>query len=522
MPHDAPAAGPEPDGPDALDEHLRTDDVRADLRERSVRSGLVTIGAQAIQLVTGVGSVMVLARLLTPADFGLLAMANSLVLFVDQIRSGGLSMATVQKEDATHRQVSALFWLNVWLQVLVAGGVVLSAPALAWFYGETRLTAITAVMAVGLLVLGLSKLHEALLQRQMRFGTMVLLTVGSTFAGAVVGVGAAVLGAGYWALVFQYLATSVSRGALAWVACAWRPARGAWRSERSSAGLRSMLSYGLDLTGFRILERIALSSDRIAVGYAGGARPLGLYDNAYKWSRFPFMQIYLPLFNVVMSSLSRVQDDPKAYRAYFRKGLLPIFALPMPALAFMIVEAHDVILLLLGEQWLDAVPLFQLLCASMFAESISKVTKLLYLSQGETRRQLQWGLVSAPVLVLGVLAGVPWGAWGVAVGWTTATVLLVYPTLAFCLRVLPLRLRDVVQVIWRPAVASIAAAGALLASHSVLPATSSTLVDVLIRGGVFGSAYLLLWTGLPGGREATADVLRIVKAFWKQKRSSHA
>lgn len=519
MPRDPSTARPaEPAGSENLDGHLRTDELRADLKGRSVRSGVITMGAQVLQFIAGVGSTIALARLLTPADFGLMAMAYSLVGFVDQVRSGGLSMATVHKEDATHRQVSALFWLNVWLQLGVALAVALAAPALAWFYDESRLTTITLVMAGGLFGMGLGDLHEALLKRQMRFGTIVLLTVGSTAVGAIVGVGAALFGAGYWALVFQFLSTSLARGALAWLTCRWRPTRGAWRSERSTPGLHSMLSYGAELTGFRVIERLALNSDRILVGYASGAQALGLYDNAYKWSRFPFMQIYLPLFNVVMSSLSRVQNDPAAYRAYFRKGLLPVFALPLPALAFMVAEARDVILVLLGDQWLAAVPLFQLLCASMFVESMSKITKLLYLSQGQTRRQLQWGFVSTPVLVAAVVIGVQWGAWGVAVGWTAATCLLAYPSLAFCLRGLPLRMRDVAHVIWRPALAALAAAAVLAVSEPALPAMGRTFADLLVHAGVFGAAYLLLWVGLPGGRQATADVLRTLKALRKQER----
>lgn len=514
---DSPGADSKPAGPDDVDRHLRTEEVRANLRGRSIRSGLITLSAQVVQLIVSVGATVALARLLRPEDFGLLAMANSLVMFVDQIRSGGLSMATVHKESATHGQVSALFWLNTGLQTLIALGVALLAPALAWFYDEPRLTTITRVMALGLFCTGLVTLHEALLKRQMRFGTIVLINVGSTFVGAAAGVGAALLGAGYWALVLQFMSTSFSRGLLVWWRCRWRPAWQAWHAERSTSGFRSLLSYGVHLTGFRFAERLALSSDRILIGYVSGARPLGLYDNAYKWSRFPFMQIYLPLFNVVMSSLSRVQDDPQAYRAYFRKGLLPIFALPLPALAFMTLEARGVILVLLGQQWLDAVPFFRLLCVSMFAESMSKITKLLYLSQGETKRQLLWGGVYAPVMVLGVVIGVQWGALGVAAGWTIATCLLVYPSLAFCLRVVPLRMRDVVQVIWRPAFASLAAAVLFAVSRSVLPVMDSMLVDVLFRAGVFGGAYLLIWVGLPGGRLAVLEVVHTLRTTLRER-----
>lgn len=491
-------------------------DTRVNLRERSVRSGFIQIGAQGVQLTLMIGSAMVLARLLTPGDFGLLAMVSSLTAFVVSFRDFGFPMATVHRQRVDHSQISALFWVNLKLNMLIALLMALMAPALARFYGESRLTAITLVMAVGIFCSSLADQHKSLLTRQMRFGRLMLIEVGSLLTGIVVGIGAALLGAGYWALVFQFLASAFTRSVATWLVCGWCPAWQAWRLRTLNPDLRSMLSYGAHLTGFRVLAHIGLNLDRVLVGYFSGAAAVGVYDNAYRWSLYPVQQVYPSLLSVAVSGLSRMQDDPKAYRASFKKALLPVFGLVMPALAFMFMEAQNVILVLLGDQWSEAVPLFRILCIAGFAVSMTRVTKWLYLSRGETKRQFRWGLISTPVMVLAVAIGARWGAFGVALGFTVATCLLTYPSIAFCLKTSHLSMRDFLGTVWRPALASVAAAFLLLAVGAVIPSGRSVAVGLLVKLAVFGLAYLSLWVGMPGGKQAAADVLRIVSELWPE------
>lgn len=457
---------------------------------------------------------MILARLLTPEDFGLLAMASSLTVFVGNLRDFGLPLATVHRETVDHQQVSALFWINLKLNFLTTLFMVLTAPALAWFYGEGRLTAMTLVMAVGFFCLSLTDQHKSLLMRQMRFGSLTFIEVGSVLTGIIVGIGAALLGARYWALALQFLADTLTRSITTWLVCGWRPAWSARRFGKVTPDLRPLLSYGAHLTGVRILSHIGRHLDRVLVGYFSGVTAVGLYDNAYRWALYPLQQVHVPLLGVAVASLSRVQHDPKAYCASLKKGLLPVLSVVMPALAFMIIEARDVILVLLGPQWLEAVPLFRLLCIAAFATSMSMVTMWLYLSQGETKRQLRWGLIDTPVMVVAVAVGVQWGAFGVAVGHTVATCMLTYPSIVFCLKTSHLSMRGFLSIIWRPALASIIAALLLLAAGAAIPSRGGMAIELLIKLIAFGLAYLLLWVALPGGRQAIADARRMVADLW--------
>jgi PST family polysaccharide transporter len=231
-------------------------------------------------------------------------------------------------------------------------------------------------------------------------------------------------------------------------------------------------------------------------------------------------QVYMSLSNVAVASLSRVQHDPAAFRAYCRKGFLPILSLTMPALAFLAVAADDVMLVLLGPQWGGAVPFFRLMCIAEFFRCINMIIRWVYLSQGKTQRQLRWGLISTPILMLAIVAGVPWGAYGIALGFTLGVCLLTIPDLLFCLAQSHLTLRDFGAIVWRPLVASLAASAVLVAVNGSLPHTGSHLVQLMISIIVFAPVYSLFWLGLPGGRQMAWAALGSLAGLRKPSRPS--
>jgi PST family polysaccharide transporter len=478
------------------DQYIKTDQLNADLQKRSRNSGLVTVASQPIKVALGIGSTAILARILTPADFGLLAMVAPLLKIVDSLANLGLETATVQREKLDHQQASAVFWLSLKINALVLGLMVLMAPVLAQFYQRNELTKITIALAVGVLSLCLTFQHKSLLKRQMRFEAITAIEVGSLLVGAICAIAAAWFGLGYWALVLQIVVMQLTQSIASWFVCGWRPAKYV-KSKAVDFNLRAMVSYGAHLTGFRFLTRIGMVIDRILVGYLSGAGTLGFYAVAYQWAYFPFEQIYHPLFDVAVSSFSRTQHDPQLYRAYCRRGLMPIFAFSMPLLAFCFVAARDLILVLLGNQWLPAVPLFQVLAIAVFVGSMYRVTKWFYVSTGQTHRQLRWGLIHTPVMICAVAIGAKWGAYGIAVGYTTGICLLTYPSVAFCLKTSPLSMRDFFCVVWRPAFASIVAAILLYLTQFVLPLNHSFL-SLLLKMIIFSVSYLLLWLTLGG------------------------
>ncbi len=485
--------------------------TRDELRLPLIRSGALQLTGQLLQVALTVGSGMVLARLLTPADFGVLAMAYTLTGPLSTIKDFGFTAAAVQREDLDDRQLSALFWVALRLNLLTTLAVAGFGPVLAWIYGEPRLTAIVPALGLALFVLGLGTLHQALLIRRLQFRRLTIVEIVSTLVGLTAGVGLALLGAGAWSLVAQFAATSASKGSGMWLASDWRPSRFRTGGMRDSPDIDSLRSYGRHLTGIRILSEVGRYADRAIVGFFSGATAAGFYDYAQRWSLYPVQQLYLPLSSVAVAGLSRVQGDPATYRRWARAALLPVFSLATPALTFMAVEAPIVILALLGPQWLPAIPLFRVLCVAALAGSVSGVTRWLYLSRGAPRAQFRWALLSTPVVIVAAAAGALWGPYGVALGVAAATVLLTYPGVVICLEGSPMTAGDVFRVAARPALASVAAAIGIAVAGPWL-ASGGLAIELPVKGLVFLAIYAAAWGSLPGGRAAAADLLRLARA----------
>ena len=295
--------------------HFRTDHLQDDLAGRSTRGGAVTLSAQVFKFVFSTVATIVLARMLTPEDYGLIGMVVIITNFVGMFQYLGLSTATVKWAELSHPQVSTLFWINVGLSAAIMVVTVACGPLLAWFYKEPRLIGITAGYAVSILLTGLYIQHEAILIRQMRFAAVAIVEIGAIALGLGAAIVAAWYGAGYWALVVNMLVMTVATLVGLWVACGWwpgLPVRG--------SGVRAMLSYGGDLTGFNFMSYFARNMDNLLIGKFWGAYQLGVYSRAYQMLLMPMQQINAPLAAVAVPALSRLADSPERYRAAYLKN----------------------------------------------------------------------------------------------------------------------------------------------------------------------------------------------------------
>ena len=484
---------------------LRVDHLDRDLRGRSARGGAVTIANQGGKFLLTLGSTAILARLLTPEDFGLIAMVVVVVSFIATFKDMGLSMATVQRVEVNHGQVSTLFWVNVALSLGVMGVTAALGPVLAWFYKEPRLVKVTAVLATTIVFSGLTVQHQALLRRQMRFGVLAVIEITSMAIGLACAVIAAIRGLGYWSLVIMPIVREGCITAGVWIACRWRPGKPVRRS-----GVRHMLSFGAHLTGFNIVNYIARNLDKMLIGWQFGASVLGLYNKAYQLLLLPIQQINVPLTTVAVPALSRLQDQLERYRAYYIRGVLLTVAAGMPIVTFLFVDAELAILTVLGDQWQGSVDFFRVLGPAAFIGSFNVATGWVYISLGRTRRQFVWGIIGSAFTVTAYAVGMRWGASGVAGALSASFVILRIPSIVYCFSGTHLRMRDLVEAIWRPTVASLGAGAALFWLLPVIGVTSSRVGQLAIDFVLYVILYILLWVVLPGGLQSARDIIRIV------------
>lgn len=490
------------------DRLFETEHLKADLKGRSVRGGVATVLGQGANFVVHTASTVVLARLLTPQDYGMIAMITAVTGFITLFKDLGLSMATVQKARITHEQVSMLFWINVALSAVVMGVVMALAPVIAWFYGEPRLLPLTLVMALGFVFGGLCVQHSALLRREMRFGALALIDILRQVISVVAGIIAALAGAGVWSLVYMPLAGSLVNVVAVWIVSPWRPSL-----PVKHAGVRGMLTFGANLTGFNTLNYLARNADNVIVGKFLGSVQLGLYSKAYGLLMLPLQQITWPVSAVAIPALSRLQNDPEQYRRYYYRAVSAIAFATMPLVALLAALSDEIIRVVLGEQWIGAAIIFKVLAFAAFFQGVVSTSGWMYVSLGQTGRMLKWGLISVPVTVLSFFIGIFWGALGVAISYTICyTVILMVPSMFFACRYSPISVAGFFNSIRRPAVmslimyASIELIQGCLGPHGSIRGLAYSCLAALCVAAL----SVMCWAKL---REEALNAVRVLKAM---------
>jgi PST family polysaccharide transporter len=489
---------------DPRDAWLHGDDAGRDLKRATVRGGAATLAGQGARFALKFVSTVVLARLLTPADFGLVAMVTAVTGFIALFKDMGLSAATVQREHIDHAQVSTLFWVNVAASIALAALTVALAPALAWFYGEPRLTGITIGLAAGFLAGGLGVQHQALLRRRMRFRALALVEVTATAAGIAVAIVAARLGAGCFALVWMQVATGFTSAAALWLACSWRPGR-----PVRGAGVRPMLAFGGHLTAYGLTNYAARNADNLLIGWRWGAADLGVYARAYQLLLLPLQQVSAPITAVAVPALSRLQGDPARYRSFYLRGVQLLAWATIPGTVLLFVLAEEVVLLLLGEQWRAAVPVFRVLAVSSFLQPITSTAGWVYVSLGQADRMLRFSGLFNALIVAAFFVGLPWGPRGVAMAFAVAVLVLSVPSLAAAYARSPVTLAATAAAVRRPVIVAAIAGGAAFAARAgVIHIHHVGIVAIAVAAAsVAAGVVALAWPGL---RAEVRDVLRLV------------
>lgn len=492
---------------------FKTDHLHTDLKGRSVRSGAVTIAAQIAKFGLQTAGTLILARLLTPEDFGLIGMVAVILNFIELFKDLGLATATIQRPSINHVQVSTLFWINIALTGVITLLTAAIAPAIARFYGEPRLLPIMIALALAFLLGGLPVQHRALLKRQMRFGVLAVLEIAAMLSGTIAAVAAAHWGAGYWSLVIWRLAQAVTDALGAWIACGWRPGL-----PRRRSGVWSMIKFGSSITGFRTINYFSRNADNILIGRFQGAQALGVYSIAYRLLLMPIQQINAPVTNVALPTLSRLQETPQKFASYYYKALLLITTVSMPLICFLFSAADALVELLLGQQWLEAAPIFQLLAPAAFAGTINVSLGWAFISLGRVDKQLKQGIVASIVTVTGFAIGVQWGVMGVAAVYSITQPIVMLFSLIYCYQGTPLRLQTFLQWIRFPAVAAITAAVGVLAVNHFIALPIAISLRVLMDLVIYSALYIGIWTLTPSSRSVLREVISAAKAI-KQKKT---
>ncbi|MFT4050781.1 MAG: lipopolysaccharide biosynthesis protein [Microbacterium sp.] len=386
---------------------------------RSAANGaFVMLGAQGGKILLQLASVVALSRMLTPHDYGLIAIVLIVIGVGEIFRDFGLTSASVQAAEVTRGQRDNLFWVNTAIGAILAVLVWSLSWAISGMSGEADLLGILQVLCVVFLINGMTTQYRAQLMRELKFRALAMIEV----TAAAIALGAAIIfaaaGAGYWALVAQQLASPIVGLIASAVAGRWLPR---WYSRASAIG--PFLRLGWNLALANLLSYGAAQIDTIVVAARFGAAPLGLYNRAYQLVTTPLTQVRTPLSNVAIPILSRIQSDKQRFDAFVTSGQLALgYALGLPLL-LLAGLAEPVVQIMLGAQWSEAAPILRMFAIAGAVTTLSFVGYWIYVSRGLGSHLMRYTTVSTCIRAVCILVGSLFGLIGVSIGFAAAPAL---------------------------------------------------------------------------------------------------
>jgi O-antigen/teichoic acid export membrane protein len=426
-----------------------------------------------------VGSIVVLARLLTPSAYGTVTMVLSVVGIATVFGDLGLSMAAMQSQSLSNQQRSNLLWINAGLGVVLGVTVFCAAPLVAAFYGEPDLQGVCATLSVIFFLYALTPQLRAELASRLKFKVLAAADVVAQVAGFGVAVVLALFDFGYWALVANQIVVAVVTVLVVAIGARWRPLL-----PRKTGGMRPLLVYGVHTLGVQLLTYISGNIDNVLIGRFLGSSALGLYSRASQLFRLPLQQVATPLTPVALPVLSRLKDDLRSFEAFAVRAQLILSYLLGGVLFGFVCAATPIVSIALGRQWGAAVPLLQILAVGGAFQAFGYVFYWIFLARGYTGLQLKWSLVGRSLMVLLLFVGIYWGMIGVAAAATLGQFLL---WLLMGLVALPktgVRVGALIAASLRPAGVYTAAALGAAALSPVLTGLPAALVLMIIGGEI--------------------------------------
>lgn len=388
-------------------------------------NGALAIGiAQLIKIPFQLGSLIVLPRLLQPIDYGIYAMIDPLIAIAALVLNFGISQAVIQAPALQRPQVAGLFWITV-IAGCVAGALMLiSAPLVSALYHEPRAGIVAAVSSIFLILTGLTNIHEALLNRKMKFAWVAMIGAVGMALGFIASLIAAYLGAGYWSLVLGFGVQQVVSLIGCWLGVGWIP-----REKPAFRGLLRFYKFGGPIMLADAATVTARDADSILIGRYAGVAPLGHYDRGNKLAIVPVLRINTLLQSLLLPILSRLNEEGERYRYAYLRVIRQLMLFMTPGVVAVGVTAPVLVPFLLGEQWAPAAPIFAWLTLAALHRPISNSMDMLFISQGRTRDYLIWSAFSTATSLAAFIVGLRWGAVGVAAAFGLSDILLRMPVL---------------------------------------------------------------------------------------------
>lgn len=431
---------------------------------------------------------LLLARLLQPEEFGLVAMVVVFITIANMIAQGGLAAALVQVGEITEEDRRTAFTLNVLLGLAGAGALYCFAPVIADFYRKSDLILILRVMSVSVFLQQFGSIHLALFGRELRYRETMKASVPSVFIAGFCGIGLAMMGFGVWALVGQSIIGALVASLLLWYFSDWSP-----RFGFSMESVRRLLPFGWKIAANRLLNTIFANAYVLVIGKFYSASEVAFYQRAKGFQSLPILSLFQVFNRVAFPLLSRLQSDVEGMQAAFRKLLLVLSWCVFPGAALLAAIAEPMIIVLIKEKWLPTVPYLRILCVMGVFITIDMVNMNFLQASGRAGFVLKLSIVGHVLVVLNLLITAHISVMAMVIGQLCMGFISMVINLIVLRKYCGVRVGDQLNVVCMPLVAAGILFSVVILSLGAVPlvAEARLLLGLLIGALVWWLALFL-------------------------------
>ncbi|MBM3126039.1 MAG: MOP flippase family protein [Chloroflexi bacterium] len=452
---------------------------------------LSQFGRQGVYLITTI----ILARLLEPADFGVVGMALVVSGFIGIFKDLGTSSAIIRRPTLSDVFLGTMYWVNFGFGVLATLVVILLAPFAGLYYNEPLVIPVLQILSFAFAISGLGSVHQAILERSLAFNSLATLEIASVVVGAVVGIGLAMAHAGVWSLVFQTMVTTFVSTLLLIVFSAWRP-----RLVFNWKEVIAVRQFSVNLVGFNIVNYFARNADYFLIGRFLGAESLGFYTLAYRILLYPLHSVSAVIGRVMYPVLSTVQNDLRKFRSVYLDMLGGIALVTFPLMTTFLVLSRPFVMTVFGEKWTPVIVLIEIFAPVGLIQSLGTTVGVIYQVTGKTDLMFRWGVASGIVVVTSFLIGLKWGIIGVASAYALVVLALAYPNFLFPFNLIELKFMQLFVEIRKPFINSLVLLVIILCVRSILEERYTDLL-VLTAAGFGGIIVYCLMSLITNKRQ---------------------
>ena len=456
---------------------------------------------QASRLLVSV----VLARLLSPEAFGVVAVAMTTIVALEVVKDLGTGAAVIQRPTVDQRLLSSVFYLNIVGGLVAAGLMVAGAPLIADFFDVPASAPVVRAFALVIAIGGLTQVHHAMLRRSMRFNAVASVEMAAALTTGVLSIGLALGGLGVWSMVWGNVAGAAAGSLMAWLRSGWKPSR-----MFGFGPLREIAGFSAHTAGYNVTTFLLQNTDKLLVGRWLGTAPLGVYSLAQRTISYPLESISRVLMTVLFPAFARAQDDDDLLRKGYTRAAGAVAFVTLPVMVGAAAVSEPLVRTVLGRHWEDLIPLMWFMAPAGALGALLSCVNTLYSAKGRADWMFRWGLASGAFTLGGFAVGLQWGLQGLAIAYLAVNVIQVPVGYALVLRLIDMPLsamaRALAPYFAMTALMAAAAWGTAFGLQEAGVGSATQLAAGVVAGVVVYGGLTLWWRPA-----AFKDVLTLIR-----------